>query len=330
MANLREEYTQHIHNTAPDMDKLWDRISEEIDKKETANITEEEHTKNREQIKRSGGYMKIAAVAAAFIVIFAGVNIMNESKKQKDLMNGIPTSRTEKAATDAAAKNEAKSDETENTKAADDIGAAEGAQAAEDTEEMQTDTLNIETWSAESSVRYEQLLFNETDTVSFVSNYVPAGNEYFVEKDVLSQTDCFADVIVIGADLADEGGADYTLTIISIYDKDGNVSTTSDDGTLTIRLHSSTPYILQENREYLIPLKQGAGKGEYSIVFENAPQIELTLDGGAVFQNGWTALDSGSKTLQKDCLNVNDFYFDRMKYTPVLDLSELLTEWKNA
>ncbi len=34
MADLRNEYTQHIRNTAPDMDKLWDRISEEIDKKE--------------------------------------------------------------------------------------------------------------------------------------------------------------------------------------------------------------------------------------------------------------------------------------------------------
>ena len=35
MANLKEEYTKHIQDTAPDMDKLWSRISEEIDKKET-------------------------------------------------------------------------------------------------------------------------------------------------------------------------------------------------------------------------------------------------------------------------------------------------------
>lgn len=33
MANLKEEYTKHIQDTAPDMDKLWSRISEEIDKK---------------------------------------------------------------------------------------------------------------------------------------------------------------------------------------------------------------------------------------------------------------------------------------------------------
>ena len=57
---------------------------------------------------------------------------------------------------------------------------------------------------------------------------------------------------------------------------------------------------------------------------------EITLDGGAVFQNGWSSLDNGSMSLEKESLNVNDFYFDRMKYTPQFDMEQLMTEWKNA
>ena len=34
--------------------------------------------------------------------------------------------------------------------------------------------------------------------------------------------------------------------------------------------------------------------------------------------------------LEKDSLSVNDFYFDRMKYTPYLDMDQLITEWKMA
>jgi hypothetical protein len=34
--------------------------------------------------------------------------------------------------------------------------------------------------------------------------------------------------------------------------------------------------------------------------------------------------------LEKDNLNVNDFYFDRMKYVPELDMVSFLDEWKNA
>ena len=329
MANLKEEYTQHILNTAPDMDKLWDRISNEIDRKETADNNEEEHTKKREQIKRSGGYMKVAAAAAAFIVIFAGVNIMNESKKQKDLMNNIPTSRTEKAAAadkadEAAADTEMKKGDNDDLDLEFYINDKTAEEKTEETDDAMEAAMGEE--AAEQKIRYDQLAFNETDTVSFKASYIPSGNEYFVEKDVLSQTDCFADVIVIGADLSEDGGAEYSLMVNAVYDRDG--SCIMDSGTLFI--HSNTPYILQENRQYLLPLKQGASDRQYSIVFENAPQIEFTLDGGAVFQNGWSSLDNNSKALEKDSLNVNDFYFDRMRYLPEFDISMLLTEWKNA
>ncbi|SEK18816.1 hypothetical protein [Ruminococcus albus] len=323
MANLKEEYTQHIQDTAPDMDKLWNRISDEIDKKETETKSETTYTENREQIKRSGGYMKIAAVAAAFIVVFAGVNIMNESKKTKAAMDKIPLSRPDRTEETAS---ENKNDEKATTTTGSDNKT--GIKAEDD----QTDgvfpidghaSMTDEAPEAvKTTVKYNQLRFNSTDTVSYVADYVAKGDEYFVEDKVFKSTDCFADVTVVEADLSSEG-ATYVLQVNSMYDKDGELIVSE------IVLNSSTPYILQENREYLLPLKR-TGADSYSIVFENAPQIEITIDGGAVFQNGWTALSGGAEDLEKDSLNVNDFYFDRMKYTPSLDLESFLDQWNNA
>ncbi|EXM38032.1 hypothetical protein RASY3_17175 [Ruminococcus albus SY3] len=311
MANLKEEYTQHIQDTAPDMDKLWNRISEEIDKKETENKSETTYTENRDQIKRSGGYMKIAAVAAAFIVVFAGVNILNESKKTKTAMDNIPLSRPDRK-DDTSSKNK-NSDMTDNKT----DNKANNAQSGETVQNEAAED------AAKSTIRYEQLRFNSTDTVAYMADYVPQGDEYFVEDKVFKSTDCFADVTVINAELSAENGATYVLQVNSMYDKDGEYVVSE------IVLNSSTPYILQENREYLLPLKR-TGEDSYSIVFENAPQIEITIDGGAVFQNGWKALSNGAEDLEKDNLNVNDYYFDRMKYSPSLDLESFLREWNNA
>ncbi|MBQ8967979.1 hypothetical protein [Ruminococcus sp.] len=318
MADLKREYTQHIQDTAPDMDKLWNRISDEIDKRESENNTDTQAEENRRQIKRSGGYMKIAAAAAAFVVIFAGVNIINESKKAKTARDNIPLSRPErqeeKSADDGAAENDAIAE------AHSDDTAAPGELAEAATEEVDG---NLGYYNNGSTVKYEELSFSPTDTVAYMAGYVAQGDEYFVEKNVLEETEFFADVTVSSAEIPDTGSAEYILTVNAMYDRNGEV-TASD-----IELTSSTPYILQAGREYLLPLKKISG-GQYAIVFENAPQIELTLDGGAVYQNGWSALDNDSVALEKDSLNVNDFYFDRMKYTPYLDMDQLITEWKMA
>ena len=321
MANLKEEYTQHIQDTAPDMDKLWNRISEEIDKKETENMNETTYTENRQQINRSGGYMKIAAVAAAFIVVFAGINIMNESKKTKAAMDNIPLSRpdrkddtssrnknTDRKDNKAANITDDKSDETVENNARPSIDFGTSSDASD---------------SVTSTVRYNQLSLSDTDTISFVASYKPQGDEYFVEDKVFKSTDLFVDVTVLDAELSADNGATYTLQVNAAYDKNGTMTDTE------LVINSSTPYILQRNREYLLPLKI-TGVHSYSIVFENAPQIEITLDGGAVFQNGWTALDSSAQSLEKDSLNINDFYFDRMKYTPELDMESFLEQWNNA
>lgn len=284
MANLKNEYTQHIHNTAPDMDKLWNRISAEIDRREAeAEKTETEQKQERKQIKHTSNFMKIAAAAAAFIVVIAGANMLNKTKETK-----VPY---EKAASSGT---------------------------------VQADDMEIQdTHKNENTIKYEQLRFQTTNTAAYMEQYVPAGNEYFVEKDVLEETEFFADVIVESADLSNMSSATYTMKVNAVYYKD--IRREIDHLTIV----SSTPYILQANREYLLPLKQTTD-GNYALVFENAPQIELTLDGGAVFQNGWTVLAEDSQSLEKKSLSANDFFFDRMRYIPELDINRLLEEWGNA
>lgn len=312
MADLRNEYTQHIHDTAPDMDKLWDRIECEIDKKETSTDKENETTyqKNRENIKSNFSYSKIAAVAAAFIVVFAGVNIINESHKAKIASERIPTERSSKAETE----NDYMADGAAYNDADDADEAYDGQKEASDDADAGADSTAI--------VNYESLSFNATDTAPYNNSYVAAGNEFFVEKDVLADTQMFADVIVTDTTFENDKAV-YDLQVNDIYTKEGTL--TFENITIT----SSSPYILQKNREYLLPLRKN-NNGDYMIVFENAPQIELTLDGGLVFQNGWDSLENGSMALEKKNLNMNDYYFDRMRYSPSNDLSQLMIEWKKA
>ena len=308
MANLKEEYTQHIQDTAPDMDKLWDRIESEIDKKENHKEIENETTyqDNREKIKSNMSYTKIAAIAAAFIVVFAGANIFNESRKAKIARENFPTER---------------SSLSENNAFGGDI-AEEADGAFNEPENLGKGDANAVSKGDIVSVNYEQLDLNATDTQPYNISYIPTGNEFFVEKDVLSETQLFIDATVEEAKLLDDK-AEYILKVNNMYTKDGTV----DFG--EIKVVSSTPYILQKNREYLLPLEMNSD-GNYGIVFENAPQIELTLDGGMVFQNGWDSLENGSVTLEKKSLNMNDYYFDRMRYSPQYDISQLISEWKKA
>lgn len=73
----------------------------------------------------------------------------------------------------------------------------------------------------------------------------------------------------------DSDSAHYTLRINSLVSKTGEESKTN------ITIESSTPYIMQENREYFIPLRKE--NGTYSMAFENAPHIEISLDGDIGF-----------------------------------------------
>lgn len=166
---------------------------------------------------------------------------------------------------------------------------------------------------------YEQLSFSHTDTKAYEDSYIPKGDDYFTEDSVLEDTDFFADVTVLSARL-DSDSAHYTLRINSLVSKTGEESKTN------ITIESSTPYIMQENREYFIPLRKE--NSTYSMAFENAPQIEISLDGDIVFQNGWKSLDDDSGILKDSQKSKNDYFYDRMRYSSKNDLQDLLAKWR--
>ncbi|WP_294587947.1 hypothetical protein [Ruminococcus sp.] len=257
--NIKLLYKKHISDTAPDMDKLWDRIEGQLENK-----TDRDQT----QIKVSRrNYRKFAAAAASLVLIIGGISLFADVTKQS----------------------------SESVDNADD--------------------LNI---SDEKT--YEQLSFSRTDTKAYESSYVPKGDEYFTEDSVLEQTDFFADVTVLSARL-DSDSATYTLRINRLVSKTGEVSETD------MTVESSTPYIMQENREYFIPLREE--NNTYSIVFENAPQIEISLEGEIVFQNGWKSLVENSATLKGSQKSKNDYFYDRMRYSSEDDLQNLIDKWRS-
>lgn len=277
--NFKYEYKQHIRNTAPDMDKLWDRIESEINNKEKERITET--TTYVRQIKHS--HRGILTAAAAVLVVIFGAKIISNVSVETDDKNS-----------DESNISISGNEEQEN------IGSP-----AVDTDEIKL---------------YSSISFSNTDTQAYNANYTASGDEYFVEQKVLQETEYFADVTVQSARLTSHGGQ-YVLKVNQTYSYDGEELSISD-----ITLKSATPYILQENREYLIPLAKDGDN--WYIVFENAPQIELTLDGGAVFQNGWNSLEERSCAVDKEESGVNDFYYDRMRYCSAQDLQELIDNWR--
>ncbi len=280
--NLKYEYKRHIHDTAPDMDKLWNRIESRIDSNTDKTDTNIAHGKNIAQTKKS--YFWIVTAAAAVFAFAAGTKAFgNFNNPDKN-----------------------KTDNTDSSYTADKNDTAANVPPA-DADEA-------------TAIRYSELSLSPTSTMAYKS-YEADGDEYFVEENVLAQTEYFADVKVLSASL-NTYGADYELEIQGFYSRDGEKISGS------ITLESSTPYILQENREYLLPL---ARDGEdWHITFENAPQIEITLDGGAVFHNGWDSLGENSRTVDKAELGQNDFYYDRMKYCDQKDLQGFIESWQEA
>ena len=278
--NLKNEYQKYVGNTAPDMDKLWDRIEEKIDN------SPKTYEPQRHITYSSGKSKRFAAVAASLAVIFAGAYIWSQN-------SGNNISKTSKNDNDSAVK----SYESENNK--------------------QEYTENA-IFDEKKTISYSQLSFEHTNSPSYETSYPVSGDEYFVRSKVLEETEFFADVTVEKAEIGTNCGT-YTLKVHRLISKSGEIKETS------ITIESSARYILQENRSYFIPLKKSGN--EYAIVFENAPQIEITLDEQIVYPNHWD-LGENYSNVTLDKKNYDDFYYDRMRLSDENSLQALVEEWK--
>ena len=142
--------------------------------------------------------------------------------------------------------------------------------------------------------------------------------DYFVEDDVLAQTECFVDGIVDSVYYSGDD-AYYTLTAVDVYGAENPES---------ITVKSSSEYHLEQGGEYLIPLK--IKDGEYVTVYDNAPQIKFSEDGSMIYYNGWKSLYSEEDiAVLLDRISENDYFYDRMLSSSDRDISALIEKWNS-
>lgn len=168
-------------------------------------------------------------------------------------------------------------------------------------------------------LRYERL-----DIVSGGEAYPvsgePFGGEYFVEEDVLLETERIIDGVVnyVYAD-PDSGCVYYELSAVNVYGGEA-------DGTVTVA--SRSRHTMKQGAEYIVPVKSVGG--EYRTVNDSVPQIEVTNDGGIVYYNGWYTLDNdSSESILYPKGKADDFFYDRMKFSYTKDLSALIEKWES-
>ncbi|MBD5138212.1 MAG: hypothetical protein HDT24_02740 [Ruminococcus sp.] len=165
------------------------------------------------------------------------------------------------------------------------------------------------------TVLYESLNLAPAVAAADMPSGETSGDDFFVEANVLVHTDIIVNAYVDRV-YSRGGTVCYELTAENADTRE----------TENITIESATPYRMLENRSYLLPLTVNGES--YSLAFENAPQIEFTLDGGMIFHNGWVTLDDESAA---DVIypqnGIDDFFYDRMKFSYSADADTLVKKW---
>ncbi|MCM1022906.1 MAG: hypothetical protein NC395_02460 [Prevotella sp.] len=293
---IKELYKAHADSSAPDMDALWERIERGLDEKNAG----DESGVTSKPLNRPVGLRKVflrAALAAAAVLIILPIAFGSVSKNDM-------------------------------AESAFDAGASSNGAAVQDMQDMQAGevtaaaTANGMDGGADEaeSVSHGTVLYGELDLApaAFEGNAPSgetSGDDFFVEANVLIHTDVIVNAYVDKA---------YSRGETIRYELTAENADTGE--TESITLNSATPFVMLENRSYLLPLTVSGGV--YSLAFENAPQIEITLDSGMIFHNGWITLDDGSAA---DVIypqnGIDDFFYDRMKFSYGADADTLVKKW---
>lgn len=287
-------YKASRQTAAPDMDKLWERIEDRLTEKSTA---EEQPTVKRHNItlKRCLGAAAVCA-AAAIILPFAFSPYFGNMKSTSDTAAYIQNDEAYAEAAGECADEEIYEDEQQDN---DMAALPEYVDSAVGT----------------------QLDYSALDLAEGVDTGLRgkgSGDGLFDEDSVLAETVCFVDGIVENV-YAGEKCIYYELRAVETY---GNAG--AEEELFTIASDSDIPMLL--NREYLVPLKQT--EEGFRTAVESVPQIEITLDKGMVFYNGWKSLvDESALDISCPKQYPDDFFYDRMKFS-YSGYMELITKWQ--
>ena len=290
---IKKVYTEYSESSAPNMDVLWEKIDKGLEEKSENRITSTRHTDIRHRKVATKKQLGVAAACISLIIAIPAFLSVLSSTKSNEMM--------------------AEMSENDNIQLNDSENIVNAP--------IESATTNVEpSATINEPVYYEQLKLAETQGFVNMIKAEPKGDEYFVLENVLAQTEVFADVIVEKVYLS-EGGNEF------VYELKKSDNDMLENSPKNIIIESATNYIMLENREYLLPLKINSDGG-YELVFDNAPQIEITLDGGMIFHNGWGILDDGNSV---DVIypknKADDFFYDRMRFSYKNDLSPLLEKW---
>ncbi len=311
---IKELYKAHAEQNAPDMDALWERIERGLDEKNTDTVS----GVTSKPVRKHIGLGKIAVPAAlaaviALVIVPAAFRGTNSSNMAYDSGNSIMNEECELA---GGAEEISENDENGSL----DEGFLDGGEIAEDISEGEsvlTGTVRYEDLKLESSGEYDEAeeAAPSYDGSEADPSVKTSGDDFFVEANVLIHTDVIVNAYVDRV---------YSRGETVCYELTAENADTRE--TENITLESATPYRLLENRSYVLPLKFDGGT--YSLVFENAPQIEVSLDGGLIFHNGWVTLDSGdSADVIYPQNGIDDFFYDRMKFSYSADTDILVKKW---
>ena len=296
---FKKYYIAHCENTTPDMDKLWEKIESGLEEKSENRVT----SKPAKAFSFRKAAVWCTACAAVLIAVPA-------------ILIGTGVTKTADSMT-AEMQNEAVAGNMETNAASAEEGDFAEETAYEDLNSIAADT--AATSSLPEMVYYEELSLSSTvptEVALPTPTAEPFGDDFFVEENVLAETDIIVDAVVNQVYRSEGGTVCYVL---NAEDSEKN-----DMGSITVE--SATPYTLQIDREYILPLK--ATVDGYRLVFENAPQIECTLDGGVIFHNGWRSLDENSCYVSYPKGGVDDFFYDRMRFSYKDGIGVLDEKWK--
>lgn len=300
---IEQLYKYHAENTAPDMDALWERIESNLEEKTDEAITSKPIRRNISFTKKTA---LAAACVAALIIIPAAVRNMDISNSEMAAEGAAPMA--EQTMTEAPAMDGAVPEDNFFENKVEQSEAVADEELVEAPAEEDTDA-----GAVQQAIRYEDLQLSYAAAPP--TPYGAAtGDDFFVEENVLIETDIIVNAYIDRVYGGGDGEICYEITA-------DNVETGE---TESIYLTSRTPYVMLEDRCYVLPLK--ADETGYSLAFENAPQIECTLDGGYVFHNGWQSLDENALDVIYPQGGVDDFFYDRMKFS-YGTLNKLIEKW---
>lgn len=299
---IKALYNAEIENSAPDKDALWAKIESRLTPKAApvttqAQIAETSTPKTANRKKPI--YLTVLKYAAACAVLLIAVpavfNVID---------NNITSDNAPIADTNTGFAGDTNSSAEENTDAAD----SDASEAPSDSESVNS--------APEKLLSYSELTFPSYSETYYSCDGIPYGGSYFVEEDILKDTDEMIIGEVGRVSLSDDGSSIvYELVNVEGY------------GELTVE--SRSPYTMRRGRQYLLPLAKT--EGGWRTVYDNVPQIEFTSDGGIVYYNGWESLDSDrSQNIIYPQDSVDEFFYDRMMFDNSGDVSGLINKWKAA